>query len=675
MYIWKWLSKLSSSQKSTILKSNLVNIGYHEIAFLISYMEANIRSSYREDIESIAKRVLKKAEGINHLVLKALAHEALGRIFFEKGMFSVAYAQFEEALKTYLNAINKQDKEKFLRLDETYAKLNAWIGLSSLRAGENKRAAEAFKEAIRVISNIDKDSPLLGELKALLGDAISFISPEEAVQYFEEAHEIMLRHPSPLLISNGMKLFSALVFRMFHNEAANILNDVAENIIACMSNMNASIISSFKRIYNNVMLKALKRIDLSSIGPIIDFLYGIEGVKAIYFLFRSLLKPVFKLKDLEYINQALFTSIKLSSLHFYEEMLERKKRLLDFYDTSGLSAYKLRSLFGYFNKTMKLDTLIQRALSTFRNVLIISLTQLNGSRDYLLAVADFPNKNVTVIERIKISDELMIPTEGVIENIEENAQLIENVLPDELLEVMKDFGEEDLIIISPDGTSHEVPWEITPTGDPKAPYIGVKTNITRVPTLHQMIFWGKSRSYYDKIALLEFSRKRRGLEKMIRNALKKKGYRVFQNVNEGIYIIITENVDLFHYIGEPLKTPDDQPIIKIGSLILLPTDIERLDFSGKLAIIDVPNGLGVIEDEYYYRNLAIAFQMAGFRSVITTRGEIDDSIRKRLAMALYSRENATRISHILLKFRKDLFYQGNERWHNVILYGDPTVMI
>jgi len=634
-------------------------------------MNAESQIIKHENIENIARSILKSAEKRGDKLLEAFAHEALGRIFFERGMFLAALAQFEEALSKFMT---ESEKTAVLRDEETYAKLNAWIGISALRTNEFKKAIDAFKKAINILSNISENSPILGELKALLGDALSYTSPEEATHEFEEAHELMLRNPSPLLISNGLKLFAALVFRRYYNEAASILNEVSENLPRSLNGLNLAVYLSFTKIYKNIFLKAASLIELTNARGIQDLLHGIEGIKGIYFILRSTLKPIFRLRDLESYNQALIFASRFGSLEYFEEMLEQKKRLLKMYDMGNFSGYKagykLREIHNCLNLTVSFDSLIQKALHGFERIFILSFLKLLEPNQYLLIALDYPLKEIALVRRIEIEAENILK-----EDINTASRELELSLPQEVVEFLKNLDCNDLLFLSLDGVLHELPWELLPSGDQERPYLGLVTNIIRLPTLYQIYFWNLYEVQKKEIALVEIQRNKNSLRKFVEKALKKKKYRVFSNVESNIYILMTEYMKILHYSRDPFLTLSDEPLLKIGSIFLSPIDIERLDLYGDVVILDISNSTDIIEDEVGYHNLPISFLMAGFTSVIAVNGEVDDAARLLLAKTLYENKNKTRISDALLTFRKTAFETGADWWYRVVLYGNPHIRI
>ena len=669
MHIWRWLSRMSSTQKSAFIRSSLRGVNEHEVAFLINYMDTEAYLTRFADIEMVAKNILRRAEEVEDNFLKSVAHEALGRVFFEKGMFPAALAQFEDALSNYLSTGIKNPD-----YDETCAKLNAWIGLSALRTGDYKRSASAFRNAIDILLRLDKNRSILGELKALLGDALSYVSPEEAVQEFEEAHELMKESPSPLFISNGMKLFASLVFRKYYNEAASILSDISENLLRAISGMNLTVYQSFRKIYRNAFVKALKFINIENPRTIQDFLYGVEGIKGIYFIFRYFLKPIFKLKDLENYNQAIIIASKLNNPRYLEDMLERKKRLLRMYDVGGLSPYKLRNLYGFASKTIRFDALIQRARLGFRNILILSFTKLNVPNQYLLIALEYPLGAIALVKRLNIDvEEILASKEQGIEGMIKELQYL---LPQEIIERLNEYDENDLVIVSPDGILHEVPWEAIPLNG-EYPFLSLATNVLRVPTLHQLIFWNTTNLYYssEKIAILEIPKERDKLRHAVRKYLKKRGYRVFSGLSDSIRLMMSEYVDFLYYAVEPFSISADEQFLRFGNSFLAITDIEKLDLSGGIVVLDLSNSVDIIEDEIGYHSAPIAFQIAGFRSILTINGKLSEKDRDYFINSLVEDQYANIITEWLLAFRRKLFTSNKNWWYQIVLYGDPHIRI
>jgi len=666
MHIWRWLSRIPAIQKQRFIKKGEEkNINDQEVFFLIHYMDTEAYLSRLSDIENIAKKLLKAAERTKNHILKSLSHEALGRLFFEKGTFLAALAQFEEALDEYITHCGGCGYK-----DEVYAKLNVWIGLSAIRTNDYKKATKAFKEAIKILEEQNEQRHIIGELKALLGDALSHIAPEEAVQAFEEAHELMKGAPSPLFISNGIKLFASLVFRRYFNEAANVLSEVAENMLRALNGMNIIIYRSFIKIYRNVFLKALRVIELENLSSIKDMLFGVEAIKGTFYLFRALFKPVLRLKDIDNYNQAILLANRLKFTDYLEEMIEKKRKFLKMYDIGDLSPYKLRNLMGFSDKVIRFDTLIQRARLAYQRILVLSFTKLQQPNFYLLVGLEVPSGSVALIKRIIIDPDIIITAGN--RDAESISKELKSILPSEIEEILAEFTENDLVVISPDGALHEIPWELYPIEDKETPYLGLKTNILRVPTIYQLIFWNVKNIYSPyKIAIVETSKSEKKIRQMISKALKHRGYKVYAEGRESLRLMMSNFIDLFHLSTKEYQTIIDEFFISIGGKLLSITDIEKLDLSGGIAVLDIPNSLSIVEDEDAYHSLSIAFQIAGFKSIVAIADPLDEKSKINLFSRFYNLKNTSRIGDIILKIRK-MFYSANKSWwYKIVLLGDP----
>ncbi|MHA1589265.1 MAG: hypothetical protein ACTSVA_01515 [Candidatus Njordarchaeales archaeon] len=663
MKIWQWLSHIPPAQKSLIIKEE--DFGKDpSISYILSYMESSSLSR-ASGVENITRELLREIEDTDKWAIKSIVHEALGRIFFEKGLYAAALYQFEEALKNLKKAFKKEGRTVD---DEALAKIYAWIGLCSLKTNEFRKAVDAFSESIKILKKRNPNIPILGELHALYADALSFVSPNEALEEFELAHELLLRNPSPIFISNAMKLFAALVFRKHFEEAASILSDLAYKALSSMKGMNIGIYESFQKVMRNTYLKALRIVEAGRPIVIEKLLLGVEAIKGLYFLFRSFLKPALSFREVESINTTILAAVKLGNIKLYESLMNKKEYLDRLRDFTGLSSFRLRMV----NQDAFARNL--EALRTkYKDVLVISLTKLLKSREYLFISHAFFHKEFDLVTKVFIDDsflELRHEEPNVI------SKELAHIIPIRLLEQFSKIDKNWLVILSLDGSLHEIPWELIPTNTAKESFLALRCPVTRVVSLQQIITW--SFNYPKKhgnIALMELPPDRDDENRLVRSMLRRIGYRVYSNIRDGFNMLTTESIGVLYYGREPIRTLDDQPIIKLGNLILMIHDIERLDLLGRLAILNIDNGVEIVEDNIGYHSLPIAFNMAGFESVIATLAEIDYKSKLLLPKIIFGFQNPKDIGYRLYMLRKILYNADNPVWYRYVLYGSPLTVI
>lgn len=664
MYIWQWLSKISPPIKREITRSALSKISPREILLLIDFMNMDTKYSKLSNIETIAKHVLKRADELSDYFTKALAHKVLGRLFFEQGMFTSALAQFERALDSYKEVLETGEQDEFS------AKLHAWIGLCALRTNEFKKAVESFKIALSFLEKKGASRSIIGELKALLGDALSFINPDDALSEFEEAHELMREAPSVLFISNGLKLFGALVFRKYYEEASSILSEISENIIKAIKGMNLIVYQSIKKIYKGPFLKALSLINLKRDRGIELLLNGLEGVKGIYFLFRFFLKPLVKIKDLTTYNQAILIASRLMDPDYIEEVISRKDKFLRVYDTGTLWSYKLKNKYGFTRLSVSLDTLLRETKKRFRKVMIISLTKLDSPQKYLLLSAEYPS-GIRIMERLKLNAEDIIYFNKKGKEVNDS---ISSLLPVDLENALLSYNERDIVFFSVNDVLYQLPWEALFVENDK---LGLKTNVVRVPTLYQLALW--SQDYYnlklEKIAIVELMSQKK-LTSNLMSLLKRKNYRVYLGENLDANYLINDHIDLLIIANHLQDVFDDEIFIRIGNALLSVRDIEKLDISGDLVIIIAPYAMEVSDDGVSNHNLPMSFLMSGFKSVLTINSDL--SIVDQ-AILINEIEKATNkysyVADIVLELRRRIHSYGRNWWQNISLSGSPLVTI
>ncbi|MHA1617585.1 MAG: hypothetical protein ACTSX9_09790 [Candidatus Njordarchaeales archaeon] len=662
MRIWQWLSQIPATQKDLVFKEGIRSSDEQIIAYLLSYMES--QTTKISDIEVMIKELLREVEKSDKLAIKSLVHEALGRIFFERGLYSAAFYQFEEALRNLKLAYEKEGREE----DEAIAKLHTWVGLCALRVNEFKRAAEAFGRAIDILEEkISPTASVLGELHALRADSLSFFAPNDALEEFETAHELLLRNPSPLFISNAMKLFAALSFRKNFEEAVSFLNDLSNNILSSIREMNIGIYESFRKVIRNTYLKALRIIRVEKPSSIERLLLGADTVKGLYFIFRSFLKPSISFRELGSINTAILAASELGNIKVYENLMSRKEYLTRLWDYMRLSSYKLRMV-----NSRALEHNLAKLKTEYRDILVISFIKLLESHEYLLITHAFSHKEFSSLTRLSIDDRYL---DLKYEKPEEIANELSLLLPDKFLEKLNYLTSDWLVILSLDGFLHEIPWELISINSSEKPFLSLRCPVVRVASLQQVSTWQLFSQKSDNVALLEVSPDRVSEGKLVGKLLKARGYRTYMNIGDNVSVILTENLNVLYYSWEPVTTPDDQPIIRLGSLILMPQDIERLDLSGGLAILNINNGVRVIEDSQGLHSLPLAFNMAGFQSVITTIGNVDYDVRSRVIETLLADLKMRNISDRLLITRRMLYQDNNQDWYKYVLYGSPTVIL
>jgi len=664
MYIWQWLSKLSPPIKEAVTRSAASKTNPQEILLLINFMDIDAKYSRFSNTETIAKHVLKRADKLGDYFTKALAHKVLGRLFFEKGMFTSALAQFERALNSYEEVL-ETDKQ-----DEFSAKLHAWIGLCALRTSEFEKAVNAFKTALSFLEKNGGNRFVIGELKALLGDALSFINPENALSEFEEAHELMKNSPSVLFISNGLKLFSALVFRKYHREAASILSEVGENIIKAIKGMNLTVYQSIKKIYKGPFLKALSLINLKGNREIKGLFSGVEGVKGIYFLFRFFLKPLIKIKDLTTYNQAILIASRLMNQDYIDEVIARKNKFLRVYDTGNLSSYKLKNKYGFTRLSVSLDTLVQIIRKRFRKVMMISLTKLNNPQEYLLLSTEYPI-STTIMKRIKLDVDDIIYYGKKSKEINESVSAL---LPVDLESSLLNYTEQDIVLFSVNDILYQLPWEALFVGESR---LGLKTNIVRVPTLYQLALWNQDYYHFklEKIAIIELMKQKKLIKNLV-NILRKRRYRVYLSENINANYLTNEHINLLivaNYLQDMLG---DEIFIRMGNAFLSVKDIEKLDISGDLVVIIAPYAMEVSDDTVSNHNLPMSFLMSGFKSALVINSDL--SIRDQ-EILINEINNITSknsyVANIALELRRKIYSYGKNWWQNVSLSGSPLVSI
>ncbi len=653
MRIWQWLSKIGEDHRRLLLNSSMQG-DQRSVWFLLKHVESFVTS--RKELEKIAKKILKKIKEDENLAVKALAHEVLGKIFFEKGIFSAAEAQFKEAY----DALKKIDA---LERSEAALKLLTWLGLTSLRLGKYREAENFLERVIMLLRERYGENTIVGEIMSLYADAITYRDPEEAINIYESAHNILVKSPGPFLLSNAVKLSSALFFRRYTNEAATILGESFKDLLKITKWLNIEIIKSMRILYNKTLGKAITHIDLSYVSDLWSLSIGLEGIKGLYFEYKAAIKPIVNLASLEEVNKKILRAAQTRNLSLLDALINGKETKIRLYSSNFL----LKST-DIINRSLAFA--FDRLYRKFGTVNLLLFHKTQNPEEYVVILLRYPKKS-GIIKKIIVSEDLI---KSVPENPQEGSKKIKEILPEDILEEISRM--EGILLISPSDLLHEVTWEILPYNNQRWPYISLNIPVVRISSMFELLRWNfGNRVYsYGKLALIQHNRERKKEGIFVSNELKKKGLRVIRNIGDSIFLVLGEYISVLHYIDKIIETPNGNIFIKLGDFPLSIRDIEILNIRGGIAILNVSNSIASIIDEFGYHNLPIAFNISGFSSSIAINGSIDVK-KSNLLPLLYYLNNGEEIWYHLLNIRRNLYDSNSSYWYKYVLYGNPLTRL
>jgi len=611
---------------------------------------------YESELIEKIKDLIKRAESRDDSdILKYFGYALLGKIEFERNIFPVALTHFEEALKYYEKIESSDTEEK--------ARLFAWIGLTSFKLGNYEKAINFFSKAIEILSKKDNRSPIIGELKALLADALFFKTPEEAIVEAEYAHELLKENPSPFLLSNAVKLGTGLIVRNYVDEGYKIILEAVERIPDIVRYLNMGFIKTLKILEGNAK-KSIFYIEPYEEKVIKNMIFSLEGLKSVYYTYNRMVKLKIDPNRLLLLNSKIVSSMK--NIKKLEETLAIKNEFMNRIEMAGVFSINDYPIY-------RLEEKIDHLINNFGTVAILSFIDSEKPYEYRLFL--YITNRIT--ETIKTS--LIEIDDSILESRNcdayEASKIISKYIPTDILDDLSNLEEGSLVIISPSKMLYEVPWELIPYNSKTYPYLGLATHVTYVASLYDITFWERESFLEAKRKyLVQVSNQRKKIEKKVVKILQNLGYWPYNQVEKDLRRDLSTDVSILYYANKAIEVVDGDTYISIGKTFLSSLDIERIKFRGRIAILDSPNVMNTLVDNVGAHNLPISFILSGFRSVIAFLGNNEDT-----KLSINFMENLAYNRHRglirRLLFAKKILFEEDLEWWRYIHFGNPITVL
>jgi len=662
---------------------------FPSLLLMISYFDGEEGSEAIVNFEGDVRKLLKIARQEKDLPTLIFAHEAMGRIFFVKGFLVPAAFQFREAIR--LLKILKRKK----RIDERdykiiLAKLLSWLGLCYLNVGKFKSSAKAFGKAIKLLEELEYNKPIIGELKSLRGDALSFFNTEEALNEVETAHEILLKHPSIILLTNAIKLFAALLVRNYKADALDILAEAFDKMLMpeILEDLSLSFYKNYQKLLGKIYYKVLKNIDLSFEPDELTkkFIFGTEGAKGLYYIFRYFLKPVVHPKNLLAVNKTILIAeqLKLGGFRFLDEIVNKKEKIMESFERAYYLKFREGGTSFYLSKAYSMrERILESALNDlakhYKKVALLCFEKTGEENIFILSFFDLA-LGKSFFKKIKIEPnevEEILETDDAIKRSE---MIIDKLGIEPLIGYFSELGDNDLLIVSPIDFLHKIPFETIFLGNGR--FFGSSTNIVRVPTLYTVPIWTILHSRFlrtfstrkRKHIILDISLKNE--RKAILNILNKLKKEVRLKVSQSIPLMRVGFANVYHISSDRSQLIDGVYNI-ISGQIFNPLDIEKISLPYEIVILNIPSAVEIQEFKYGYTNFAIAFLTAGVQSVIAAGKKVDWEIAVEFSKVFYNSllKEHEKASLSALKARREILARGFYDGLFFYFYGNPFTKV
>ncbi|MGQ4892288.1 MAG: tetratricopeptide repeat protein [Candidatus Njordarchaeia archaeon] len=657
MYLWRWLSDFKWRSSNLLINLGKVG-GEYEILHLLLSHHQNLGRLYENELIKRLKNIIQNADDFPHAdLIKYLGFALLGKIEFEKNLLPVALNHFEEAYKNFQKLDFKDPDEE--------ARLKAWIGLVAFKLGDYKKAQIFFTSAIRHLEEKGRETkkPIIGELKALLADALFFSSPNEAIQESEYAHEILKEYISPFLISNAIKLGTGLIVRGYIDDGYSVIREGLEKIPEVVKMMNISFIKTLKFLEGNSK-KAIFYIEPKNESSMKNLLISFEALKGIYYTFRRIVKPNIDSRRLLTFNSKIVSLIR--KMNKLEEIMSLKNSFLNKTEMIGIftiSDYPIYTIEQKINQLSK----------TFGEVSILSFIANEKPQEYRITLYRNNGLGEKIISKVVEIDDGILESRYMAQ--EEASSFIANYIPLEVLNEISNIEKDTLMIISPTKNLFSVPWELIPYQSKEMPYLGLSLATVFIPSLMDITFWEREvHPSSNKKFYIETDKERRGVSKKVENILQKIGYWRNDKLERDLIRDLTAEVSIFIYMNKTLETPDGDMFIKIGKSYLSALDLERMKFRGNLAILDAPCCLESFIDDYGAHNLTISLILSGFKSVIGYLGEGSDDKKFADFLEKLVLNEKQFLFEGMLYAKRELF-NNNKQWWHYTYFGNPMIIL
>ena len=688
MHLWKFITKLSENQKSWILSLGRM-ARFPSLLLIISYFDGEEGSEAIVNFEGDVRRLLKIARQEKDLPTLIFAYEAMGRIFFIRGFLVPAASQFREAIKL-LRILKKKKKINERDYKIILAKLLSWLGLCYLNVGKFKNSAKVFGKAIKLLEELEYNKPIIGELKSLRGDALSFFDTEEALNEVEIAHEILLKHPSIILLTNAIKLFAALLVRNYKADALDILAEAFDKMLMpeILEDLSLSFYKNYQKLLRKIYYKVLKGLDLSFESDELTkkFIFGTEGAKGLYFIFRYFLKPVIHPKNLLAVNKTILIAeqLKLGGFRFLDEIMNKKEKIMESFERAYYLKFREGGTSFYLSKAYSMhDKVLETALNDlakhYKKVALLSFERISEENIFILSFFDL-TLGKSFFKKIKIEPnevEEIIEMEDAIKRSEMIVNML-NIEP--LIGYLSEFGDDDLLIISPIDFIHKIPFEAIFLGNGK--FLGSSTNISRVPTLYLVPIWT---ILHNKLLRTFSTRKRKHIildisfkneRKAILNILNKLKKEIRLKISQSIPLMRVGFANVYHISSDYSQLIDGVYSV-ISGQIFNPLDIEKISLPYEIVILNIPSAVEIQEFKYGYTNFAIAFLIAGVQSVIAVGKKMNWKIAVEFSKVFYNSllKEHEKASLSALKARREILTRGFNDGLFFYFYGNPLTRV
>ncbi len=655
MYLWKWLSNFKWRTSDIVISTGKLGGEYEIFRLLLTYHQG-LGKLYEDELIKRLKDLIKNADNMsNPGLLKYLGYALLGKIEFEKNLLPLALNHFEEAFKNYVAlGYNDPDEE---------ARLHAWIGLTSFKLGDYHKARENFRKALFKLEGKKDKKPIIGELKALLADALFFVSPNEAIQESESAHEILKDYISPFLISNAVKLGTGLIVRNYIEDGYSVIREAVEKIPEVSKLLNKGFIKTLKFLEMNAK-KSIFYLEPATQHGIKNMLISLEALKGIYYIYRKIVKPNIDTPRLLMFNSKIVSNLKKAKK--VEEFIRLKNNFVDKTEMLGIYSISDYPIYGVEQKLGQLE-------KQFGEIAVLSFISNIKTQEYRITLY----KRNGIIETI-VTDVVEID-DGILESRdmtgEEASSFLADYMPTSIIDALASLSENSLLLISPDGNLFSVPWELLPYPSREFPHIGLALNTVYVSSIMDITFWAaNSRRPTHRSFYIRSERNMRQIAKKLNNLLNEIGYwKVKKIIGDPSYDLSAE-VPIFIYLGELKETSDGDLYMNLGGAYFSILDIEKIKLRGHLAILSAPCSLESIIDEFGAHNMTISFYLSGFKSVI---GNISKEINENELYLFIENVLKGRSIHLIENIlqAKKMMYQKGIKWWSYVLMGNPTIAI
>lgn len=639
--------------------SELMSIYEMEIHYMLEHLSAGVDD---REIESLVKSLLRIAQREDDIALKYLATRALGKIYFDRHIFLTALAQFEEALSMLDELVKMRDWSlaSDIGVIEEKAKVHTLAGLAAYRLSEWKKACEHFSRALELMKRLGEMKvrnvkPLIGELLAFYADALAFLARDDAIDAYEEAHELLKEDPTPLFLLNAVKLFAMLVTRGYKKEAFAVLREAFENPFRAFDHMDLSMIRTLRVAYDKNVRAYASDLRVDEYEMMLGLVLASETLKDVFSLYCLWAR----------IENGLSILIRHSRL----TRLRGASSTIDFERNTYLSvpSYWTTRRSRRFLATVSLSAL-RKVLSDFRRVVLLSFFPADTDTRYNAVLLSLSPPGEFSHATFEVDSKLI--AEAIDDPIAASEDM-SSLLGEEIISKLELLTRDDLLVLSPHGLLHEMPWEALRLGG-EGSHLCLRTCVVRVPSLHSAYLWVEDPNAPH--SNLAFVASPPDEARRVRKLLKRRMLSVEDafTLLQAMYYI--DSFELLYYSLGVLSVSGDIPAIAIGELLIRADDEPFVELAFRAAILNTSDSARTCVDSLGTHSLPMCLYIGGSRAVIAVLGEVSDAARARVTEALYSGEKMM-IARKMIRVRRELYSLGMTDCLRYVVYGDPRVKL